>query len=52
MRRYIVRLNGEFKKMEHFTDKEKAEATAKKWRACYDGRVTVYDNMTGLTKVY
>lgn len=52
MRRYTVRLDGDFTKVEHFTDKAVAIVTARRWRACYDGRVIIRDNMTNAITVY
>lgn len=50
MRRYLVILRGDFKKSESFTDLTDAVKTARRWKACYDGSVTITDNMTGKTE--
>ncbi len=47
MRRYVVTLRGDFTKTENFTDRDDAVKTARKWRACYNGVVTIKDNATG-----
>lgn len=48
MRRYLVVLRGyNFNKMESFTDYEEAKDIARKWRICYEGVITIKDNMTG-----
>lgn len=43
MRRYKVEMNG---KVESYTDYEDAVNVAKRWRACYEGRIMITDNMT------
>ena len=43
MRRHKVEMNG---KVESYTNYEDAVKVAKRWRACYEGRVMITDNMT------
>lgn len=47
MRRYVIILRGNIHKTENTNDRNDAIAIAKRWRATYDGVVTIKDNATG-----
>lgn len=48
MKRYIITLRGrEVSKRENTNDRDNAIAIAKRWRATYDGVITIKDNATG-----
>lgn len=50
--RYIITLRGNINKRENTNDRNDAVAIAKRWRATYDGVVTIKDNATGKTETY
>ena len=51
MRRYTVKIRGNENRVENYTDREDAYEVAKRWRACYDGVITVTDNMNGKVEI-